>query len=98
MNKSALRIAAYVLGPVGPQPLRRIVFWIKAHAQEVCARKECRICRQLLLDRSEVVRHAGAEVRQGAARVNECNKQLLTSELLDMNLLPILIAQCEIRY
>ncbi len=57
---------------------------------------ERRIRGQVMIDHGKVVRNQGAEVGQRTARVNECQQQRFSAELIEMNRTSVLVAQFEI--
>ena len=98
MRKCILGVAADIRDAIGPQPLRRVVFRVEADAKKVSFGIKGRVGRQQLIDRRKVTRYAGTELGRGAARVDEGDQQRLAPELAQMDGVPVLIAQLEIRH
>lgn len=96
VRECVFRVAANVRRSVRTQTIGRIVFRVEAHTKQVRLGVNRRLLRQPRVQLSEIPRHARAEIRKRASRIDKCHQQRLTMKLAQVNDAPVFIAHLEI--
>ena len=63
IGKSAVCVATYIGGAIGPQPFRRVVIGVKADAEQVGAMQRGRGCNLLFCRMAKILRDSRAKIR-----------------------------------